>query len=294
MDEFLNYLILGISTGFVYSLIGMGFAILYKCSGVLNIAQGEVVIISAYIFYFISTQLGAPVAVAFVGTFLLAIILGLVIERAAMRPLIGQPLLTMVIVTLAIASLLRGLILWGWHGRTLSLPQFLPHGGVSVAGALISYEYIFFIICSIVIFTLLTFFFKYTRTGLAMLAVAESHHIAQSMGISVKRIIAISWALTCFTAAVGGILLTSISGVTIECTEIGLKSIAVVLLGGLESISGVMIAGPVVGIIEYVAAGYLDPLVGGGFRGVAPFVVLVIVIIFRPYGLFGLKKIERV
>ena len=155
MDEFLNYLILGISTGFVYSLIGMGFAILYKCSGVLNIAQGEVVIISAYIFYFISTQLGAPVAVAFVGTFLLAIILGLVIERAAMRPLIGQPLLTMVIVTLAIASLLRGLILWGWSGRTLSLPQFLPHGGVSVAGVLILYEYIFFIICSILIFTLL-------------------------------------------------------------------------------------------------------------------------------------------
>lgn len=294
MEEFLGYLILGVSTGFIYSLIGMGFIILYKCSGVLNLAQGEVVVISAYVFYALATQLGAPIAVAFIGTFLLAIILGLIIERFTMRPLIGQTLLTMVIVTLAIASLLRGFISLGWSGRTLTLPRFLPLTGINVAGVAVSYEYILFIVCSIIIFVLLTLFFKYTKTGLAMMAVAESHHIAQSLGISVKLIIAISWALACFTAAVGGILLTSIAGVCSETVGIGLKSIAVVLLGGLESIGGVMLAGPIIGIIEFVAAGYIDPVVGGGFRDVAPFIILIIVIIFKPHGFFGWKRIERV
>ena len=294
MAEFLSYLIPGIMTGFVYALIALGFVLIYKCSGVLNLAQGELVLVGAYIFYALSAQLGLPLSISILATFVLAIGLGFLIERLVMRPLIGQPILALIMVTLGIAVIVRGLMIMIWGPATLSLPRLFPVGGVRLMGTSISYEYLFFAIVSVVLFSILFLFFRYTRTGLRMMAVADDQQAAQSVGIRVRTVIALTWAIAAVVSSIGGILLTSIIGIHYSAVGIGLRAIAVVLVGGLQSVGGVLVAGPLIGAIEGLAAGYLDPLVGGGVRDVAAYVVLILVLIVRPFGFFGWKRIERV
>ena len=294
MAEFLSYIIPGIMTGFVYALIALGFVLIYKCSGVLNLAQGELVLFGAYIFYALSVQVGAPLLVSIPGTLVFAIVLGLLVERLIMRPLIGQPILALIMVTLGIGVILRGVMIMVWGPATLSLPRMFPIGGINLLGISISYEYLFFAIVSVVLFGILFLFFRYTRTGLRMMAVADDQQAAQSVGIRVKTVIAMAWAIAAIVSSIGGILLTSIIGVHYSAVGIGLRAIAVVLVGGLQSVGGVLVAGPLIGAIEGLAAGYLDPLVGGGVRDVVAYAVLILGLIVRPFGLFGWKRIERV
>jgi len=294
MTEFLSYLIPGIMTGFIYALIALGFVLIYKCSGVLNLAQGELVIIGAYVFYALRGQMGFPLSVSILGTIVSAIVLGLLVERLVIRPLIGQPILAVILVTLAIAVILRGLMIMIWGPATLSLPRLFPVGGINLVGISISYEHLFFAIVSVVLFGILFLFFRYAITGLRMMAVADDQQAAQSVGIRVSTVMAMAWAIAAIVSSVGGILLTSIIGVHYSATGVGLRAIAVVLAGGLQSVGGVLVAGPLIGAIESVAAGYLDPLVGGGVSDVAAYAVLILVLIVRPFGLFGWKKIERV
>ncbi|MEW6033264.1 MAG: branched-chain amino acid ABC transporter permease [Chloroflexota bacterium] len=294
MSEMLSYLIPGVMTGFVYALIALGFVLIYKCSGVLNLAQGELVIIGAYMFYALSAQAGLPAGVGIVGTLLLAIGLGFLVERLVMRPLIGQPILAVILVTLAVAGLLRGIMILVWGPDTLSLPRLFPLGGVDFLGVSISYAHLFFVLVSVVLFAVLFLFFRYSQRGLSMMAVADDQQASQSVGVRVTMVLAMAWAIAALVSATGGILLTSITGVHYSAVGIGLRAIAVVLAGGLESVGGVLIAGPLIGAMEGISAGYLDPLVGGGMRDVTAFVVLILVLMIRPYGLFGWKRIERV
>jgi branched-chain amino acid transport system permease protein len=149
---------------------------------------------------------------------------------------------------------------------------------------------------SIAVVAILMLFFRYTKSGLAMMATAEDEQVVQSAGIKVTTVYAISWAIACIVGVIGGIILGGVSGVMIPLAEIGLKAFAVVLLGGVDSIGGAIVAGIILGVLENVAAGYLDPLLpaGGGLASVLPFIVMIIVLIFRPYGLFGLQRIERI
>ena len=294
MSELLSYVIPGIANGSVYSLIALGFVLIYKCSGVLNLAQGELVIIGGYIFYLFTAQLGLPLWAGFLATFLFAMILGVAIERLALRPLLGQPLLALIIVTLVIGGLLKGVMMLGWGAETLSLPTLFPTGGIELVGILLSYEHIAFFIVSIVIGAALLLFFRYSRTGVEMMGTADDSQVTQSLGINVKGILTLSWVIACMVSALGGILMTSITGVHYTGVAIGMRALAVVLLGGLESLGGVLIAGPLIGVIEFVTAGYIDPIVGGGFRDVVPFVVMILALLIRPYGFFGWKRIERV
>lgn len=294
MHEFFSYLIPGIMTGAVYALIALGFVLIYKCSGVLNLAQGELVVIGAYAFYAFGAQIGLPLWAALLSTLLAAAIMGLLVERFAIRPLIGQPILSIILVTLALGGLLRGIMMLVWGPDTLSLPRLFPVGGLDVAGISVSYEHFFFLIVSLILIGVLTQFFRRSLLGLGMMATADDQQAAQAVGIRVTTVTAMAWVIAFLVSAVGGILLTSITGVHYSGVGIGLRAIAVVLLGGLESVIGVIIAGPLVGAIEAISAGYVDPLVGGGFRDVAAFVVMIIVLIFRPFGFFGWKRIERV
>jgi branched-chain amino acid transport system permease protein len=252
------------------------------------------VIIGAYIFYALGSQVGLPVWAAVLGTLVILAIIGLLIERLVMRPLIGQPILSVILVTLAVAGILSGIMILVWGPETLTLPRLFPEGGVTFLDVSISYERIFFMVVSLILFAILFVFFRFTSRGLSMMAVADDQQAAQSTGIRVSTVLAMTWAITAVVAGISGILLTSITGVHYSAVGIGLSAIAVVLVGGLQSVGGVFLAGPLIGAIEGVTAGYVDPYVGGSMREVTPYIVLVIVLMIRPSGFFGWKRIERV
>jgi branched-chain amino acid transport system permease protein len=294
MSEFLGYLIPGIMTGFVYALIALGFVLVFKSSGVLNLAQGQLVIIGAYIFYAVAVSVGLPLWAAVIATLVITALMGLLIERTVMRRMIGQPVLAVILITLAIGSILTGIMILVWGPGTLSLPRLFPDDGVNLLGVSISYSRICFMGVSLVLFAILFLFFRFSRLGLGLMAVADDQQAAQSVGIKVSTVLALSWAIAAVVSGIAGILITSVSGVHYSSVGIGLSAIAVVLVGGLESVGGVLVAGPLIGAIEGIAAGYLDPLTGGGMAEVSPYIVLVLVLMIKPSGLFGWKRIERV
>lgn len=294
MTEFLGYLICGIMVGSIYSLIALGFVLIYKASGVLNLAQGELVIIGAYFAITFLGNPGIPWPIGVTFTLLAVILMAFLIERLILRPLVGQPILALILMTLGLSMLLRGLMSAFWGDQTRLSPLVFPKEAVRIGVAFISYQYLWAFIACLALLVVFTFFFKFTKIGLAMRAVADDQQASQSLGIPIHRIFRNSWIVSGIVSAVGGILLTSLTGVHYSLTVMGLKSVSVVIVGGLESIVGSVIAGPMIGAIEYIAAGYIDPLVGGGFRDVAAYIVLMIVLIIRPYGFFGWKRIERV
>lgn len=295
MYEAFNFLITGIANGFIYSMIAIGFVLIYKCSSVFNFAQGEITILGAYIFYSAVVQFKLPIPLAILLTAGIAMILGLMIERLLLRPVIGQPVLAIVILTLALGGFIRGLMILIWGTNVLSLPPFFPKGGVHLGEIVtLSYPHIFFFVVCTVLIVFLGIYYQYSRGGLAMRAAADDVIVARTLGIKVTRVLATSWVIAGLLGAAAGILLTSVTGVHYMAVDVSFKAMTVLLLGGMESLAGVIIMGPILGIIETLVAGYLDPLFGGGLSEVASFVILLIVLIFLPYGIFGWKRIERV
>ena len=280
--------------GSIYSLVALGFVLIYKSSGIINVAQGQLLMVGAYVCWTFLVRFGMPFPVALALTILVAVILGLLIERLALRPLIGQPILAIVMMTIALAAFLDGMTSLLWGANWENFPDFIPRTPVIVGGISLSQQHIFAFVLAMSLLAVFSIFFRYTRLGLAMRATAEDHQVAQSLGIGVKRVFAMAWVIAAVVSALGGVLLGSINGINLTLSVLGLKVLPVVLLGGLESIPGAIIAGPIIGILETLAAGYLDQYVGGGIREVAPFVVLVLALMFKPYGLFGLQRIERV
>jgi branched-chain amino acid transport system permease protein len=295
MKEVIDYLIIGASNGCVYSLIAIGFILIFKCSKVFNFAQSEITILGAYLFYGATVQLKLPFIFGILMTLGIAVILSLTIERALLRPLIGQPIVSVIILTLALAGFMRGGMILIWGAEWLTLPSLFPKGGVHIGKiAILSYTNIFFIIVPLVFILLLGIYYRYSWGGLAMRVTADDTVVARLLGVKVTRVLAMSWIIASVVGAVGGILLTSVTGVHYLAVEIGFKSMAVAMVGGLESLAGVILMGPFLGIVETLLAGYLDPLVGGGLSEVAAFFVLLVVLVFRPHGIFGWRTIERV
>jgi len=284
----------GILTGGIYALIALGFVVIYKATGVFNFAQGEIVMVSAYICWALLVQFGLPLWISFALTFAFAAGLGLVVERFALRPMIGQPLLAAMMITLALIAVLDGLVTVIWGSRQEVLPDFFPRAPLHLGSVMISQQLLMGFGIAVALFVAFVLFFKRTKIGLGMRATAEDHQVSMSLGIKVSSSFAISWVIACIVAAVGGILLGSINGVNMNLAFLGLKAFPVVILGGLDSIPGAIIAGLLVGVLEKLATGYIDPLVGGGFAEIFPFIILLFVLLVRPYGLFGTKKIERI
>jgi len=295
MNEALNFLITGMANGFIYSMIAIGFTLIIKCSRVFNFAQGEITILGAYIFYAAIVQFNLPLPIAILMTAVAAVFLGIMIERMLIRPTIGQPILSTVILTLALGGVLRSLMILIWGQDLLSLPPFFPKGGVHLGQVVtLSYPHIFFFAVSIVLIVLLGIYYSYTRGGLAMRVTADDIVVARLLGINVTRILAMSWAIAALIGGAAGVLLTSVTGIHYGAVEVGFKAMTVTLVGGMESLAGVIIMGPVLGIIETMVAGYIDPLLGGSISEVASFIILLIFMVFRPHGILGWKTIERV
>jgi len=295
VEFFLQLVVNGLVIGSIYALVGMGFVIIYKSSSILNFAQGEFLMLGAYVCLAIFTTTKVPFLVAFAMTLGFSALLGVLLERVLLRPMIGEPVISVIMLTLGLSSVLKAIVQAIWGTDTRPYPEIFPTEPIHIGPLPISQGYLYSLGGVTILLVLLSLFFKYTRAGIAMRATAFSQQVALSMGISVKHMFALAWSIAAVVSAVGGVLLGGVrGGVDGALALFGLKVIPVVILGGLDSIGGAILAGFIMGILENLSGGYLDPLMGGGVKEVAPFVALVAILSLRPYGLFGKVKIERV
>jgi branched-chain amino acid transport system permease protein len=295
MTYLLQLVVTGFSLGMVYALVAIGFVIILKCSNAFNIAQGHFVLIGGYLGYTFLVTFHLPIWAALMAAIVTAALLGLVIERLILRPLVGQSELAIVMMTIALATVLEGITTLIWGGEYKTYHGVLPTITLKLGQISVPPESLIGLMVSVVSVALLMFLFHYTKIGLAMRATAEDLQVVQSLGIRATTVYAVSWVIASVVGVIGGILLGGVSGVMIPLAEIGLKAFAVVLLGGVNSIGGAIVAGIILGVLENIAAGYLDPLLpGGGLAQIFPFIVMIIVLIFKPYGLFGMTRIERI
>lgn len=295
MEQLLQTIIIGLVTGGLYALIGLGFVLIYKASGTLNIAQGQFVLLGAYIGYTLSGPVGLDWWIALPVTLAAVALVGALVEPLVLRPLSGQSPLTLILATLGVASCLDGImtLFWGSEVRVFAQPIF-PRDNINLLGTAVGKDQLYTLLMVALLAGGFSLFFKYSRIGLKMRAVSEDSQIAQSLSIKLSSVYRTAWMLAAGIAALGGVVFGSITAVDYMLVEIGLRSLAVVLLGGTESLLGVFIAGPMIGLIEIFGSSYVDPLVGGGMRSISAWVAMIVVLFFRPFGLFGLKKIERV
>jgi branched-chain amino acid transport system permease protein len=290
MDVFLQLTFTGLSNGMVYALVAVGFVIIYKASDVINFAQGEFLLLGAYLAFAFIAQIGLPWSLGVAATLVTALAVGLVVERFVLRPLIGEPIISMIMVTIGLSSVLKALVHAVWGAAPHSFPGFLPSTPINVLGVVVTADRLLTIGLAGALLTLFTLFFRYTRDGIAMRAIADDQQAALSMGISIKRVLAVAWAMSAAAAAVGGIMVANLVGVSHDISFVGLRVFPVVILGGLDSISGAIVGGAIIGLLESYTGGY----VGEGLNLIVPFIVLIVVLMVRPYGLFGKTIIERV
>ncbi|MFC1824892.1 branched-chain amino acid ABC transporter permease [Thermodesulfobacteriota bacterium] len=295
MAFFTQVLIDGILTGGVYALMALAVVLIVKSSSIFNFAHGSLVALTGFLLWQMMAEWHMNLLTAIPLQIVFIFVLAYLIQRLILNPLTGQSLMSAVMATIALGEVFNGVIVLFWPGPGRTLPKILPDALVKVGSVVISVESIInFVVCGLCFFIFLLFFQK-TKTGLAMRGTSEDHTLAQSEGIQVNWIFIISWFVAILVALVGGALVGAQYGVSfITLHALGMKSLAVVILGGMESILGAMTGGLMIGVLEMLGAGYLDPYVGGGFSEVAPFIILLIVLIFKPYGLFGYERIERV
>ncbi len=301
MEILFQLLITGVMVGSIYALVALGWTLIYKSSGVLNLAMGELTLIGAYVslqFY----NWGAPFPLALLATLGVGVLLGLLVERIFLRPLIGEPILTVIMVTVGLSFILRGIIglLWGTDTLVFNPPVF-PSQPVQLGNVVIGQVYVWSFVAAVVLLVVFVSFFKYTRWGLAMQATADDEMAALSVGVSAKFVYALAWAIAFMAAGVGGSLLGNINGVNVSVGYLGLLVLPAVVMGGLNSVPGAIAGGLIIGVLQNLAGGYLDNLtiagvqvIPGGAKDVFPFIVMTIALLFKPYGLFGWQRIERV
>lgn len=292
---FLQFLVSGIMIGGIYGLVALGLVLVYKSSRVLNLAHGSFLMILAWLCWSFAEQLGLPIWLSILLVLAISVLAGLAVERFMLRPLIGQPILAVIIATLALGYLLEGVAIMAWGADTKGMPEFIPREPIWLGPVSIAQHYLWAFGIAILLFVLLSLFFRYTKMGLGMQIVSEDQQVARSLGIRVKNILAQSWAFALVIAAIAGILYASLYSVNTGNAMVGLtKALPVILLGGLESLYGALVGGIIVGIFEIVVGGYIDPLVGGGFSNIAPLFLMLVILLVRPSGIFGWQRIERI
>jgi branched-chain amino acid transport system permease protein len=284
----------GVMIGLMYTLIALGFVLVYKATDAINFAQGEFVMFAGFVAAAGAYVAGLPfvACAALAVAAMIAFAFGL--ERVVLRPLIGRPVVAVIMATIGVAALLRGAatLIFGAGTRAIVMPVgdeplflgpvMLPP--VELVGAAVS----------LVFLVAFTWFFLYSRTGIAMRAVADSQQVAMAMGINVHRYFALAWAMAGIVSALGGVVWGAMLGVDNQLAVVGLKVFPVVILGGLDSVIGAVVGGLIVGVVENLSAGYLDPYVGGGTKDFIPYILMILALMVRPYGIFGRSRIERI
>jgi branched-chain amino acid transport system permease protein len=284
----------GLSIGLMYSLIALGFVLVYKATDAINFAQGEFVMLAGFVAAVALSVRGMPVIGAVLAAVAVMILFSFALERVVLRPLLGRPVVAVIMATIGLGAILRGLPPITVGGQTRALT--LPIGDTPVTFGPISLPpiQVLGVIVTLLFLALFSWFFLKSRMGIAMRAVADNQQVAMAMGINVERYFGLAWAMAGIVSAMGGVIWGSMLGVDTQLALVGLKVFPVVILGGLDSIIGAVIGGLIVGLVESLAAGYLDPYVGGGTKDFAPYVLMIIALMFKPYGIFGTHRIERV
>jgi len=290
----LALLLNGASIGLMYALIALGFVLVYKATDAINFAQGEFVMMAGLVAAAVLGADGTWLILAILVTLAVMIGFGFGLERVVLRPLLGRPVVAVIMATIGLAAVLRGLTPIVFGSATQGVPLPIGDEPIEIGPASLPPIQVLGAAVAILFFLAFSWFFKKSRMGVAMRAVADNQQVAQAMGINVERYFAIAWAMTGVVSALGGIIWGSMLGVDIQLALVGLKVFPVVILGGLDSIGGALLGGVIVGVVESLAAGYLDPYVGGGTKDFAPYVLMILVLMVRPYGIFGRRRIERV
>ena len=297
MQFFFEVLIGGLLSGVMYSLVALGFVLIYKASGVFNFAQGSLVFFAALTFVGLMEH-GLSFGVALAVTLGVMILLGLLIEKFVLRPLVNQPQISLFMATIGLSFLIEGLaqLLWGANVRGLDIGiQDEPLAWIADAtGVNVSKFDLAAAGIAAVLVTMLAFFFSRTRIGRALRAVADDHQAALAVGIPLQQIWGIVWAVAGFVALVAGLLWGARNGVQFALTFVALKALPVLILGGFDSVPGAIVGGLIIGSTEKLAEVYLGPHVGGGIEGWFPYVLALAFLLIRPEGLFGEKIIRRV
>ncbi|MFH2219619.1 MAG: branched-chain amino acid ABC transporter permease [Pseudomonadota bacterium] len=294
MELFLMTITTGIMVGGIYALVALGWVLIYKCSGVLNLAMGEMTLIGAYVsltFY----SMGMPFLLALLFSLVIGLVLGVLTERIFLDKLIGQPVLTVIMVTVGLSFFFKGTVelIWGTDTRVFDPPVFSMEP-IRLGPLVIGQVYLWSFVAAIILLCLFVGFFKYTRWGLAMQATADDEMAALSLGVSARFVYAAAWAIAFMASGVGGTLLGNINGLNISVSYLGLLVLPAVVLGGLNSVPGAIVGGIIIGILQNLCGAYLDRYFPGGVKEVAPFAFMVVFLLFKPHGLWGWERIERV
>ena len=292
MEFFLQLFFQGLSIGFLYALAALGFVMIFKSSSVLNFAHGELLAIGAFIFLVLAAWLKLPIWLAFLITIIGSFALGFIIERLFLRPLIGEALIEVIMLTVGLAAMFRGIMLVIFGGNLHNYPDFLPKDlTIQMGNINIPPVYVATFIIGLIFLVIFGLFFKYSSQGIYMRSVADNQPAALSLGVHVRRVFALSWASAALVCAISGIILGIMNGINVhDISVMGLKVFPVVILGGLESIGGAIIGGLIIGLLETFTGGYIST----SLKEVIPYIVLVFILLVKPYGLFGLVEIERV
>jgi branched-chain amino acid transport system permease protein len=297
MSYFFQLVTSGIVVGSIYALSGLGFVLIYKSSRVLNLAHGQFISLGAFITYALTVGAHIPIYISFLLSLIITFLLAMSVERIFLRRLIGEPIISVIMVTIGLMSILDGLIyLTPFGTENFSFPEFLPKAPIAMGGVSISWTQLVGVIITVILIAGFSWFFKKSTLGISMRAVSDDQMASMSIGISIPRVFGLAWAAAGFSAAAAGGIIANITGLNFDTlVSFGIIVFPVVILGGLDSIFGAVVAGVILGLIQQFAAGYLDGLWGlFGTANLVPWFILLIILLIKPHGLFGIHEIERV
>ena len=289
MSEFLEYSLVGLLSGGVTALVALSFVLIYKGTGVVNFAVGEIMMLGAYLYYAGTITFGLSPWLAFSLSLVAIGGLMIIVERAVLRPLSGQPAVAVLMATIGMASIVHGGVEAMWGGDTYSPPTLLPRTPVTMGEILIPGTVLGnFAVAAVLIMGFLAFF-RYSKTGIALRATASDPVTAATLGININYAQRLTWILSGLVGTVAGVLIASSAGLSPLLAASALGVFAAIILGGMDSILGAIVASVIIGLVEALGAGYL----GGKSRDIVPYVVVLAILALRPYGMFGTKTIER-
>jgi branched-chain amino acid transport system permease protein len=285
----------GLIVGALYGVVAMSFVLIYKASQVVNFAQGEFLLVGAWVCWWFLTDWQLPFLVGFLFTLIFMTLFGVILQVVVLRPLIGEPVISVIMATIGLGIFFQALMKWIFGVFAKPFPPVFGSGRTSVLGLEVQTIYLLSLGISIAIMVGFGWFFRASKQGLAMRATAFDQQVAQSLGISVPRVLAMSWAISAVVSAVAGVTVGMVNGVSSALSVYGIKVFPAVILGGLDSILGAVLGGLIVGVLENVAQ-YVDSqwLNWGNMYQIAPFYALLLILMIKPYGLFGTRNIERV
>lgn len=291
----LQLLVNGLVVGTLYGVVAMSFVLIYKATQVVNFAQGELLLIGAWVCWTLLTKYQVPFWLGMPMTLVFMFAFGILVQVVILRPLIGEPIISVIMVTIALSAVFQAALKWIYGVNPQPFPRVFTSQAVTIGSLQIQTVYVMSLVVSVLMMVGMAWFFKVSKWGLAMRATAFNQQVAQSLGISVKTVFAMAWAISAMVSAVAGVVVAVVNGVSSGLSIYGIKVFPAVILGGLDSIAGAVVGGIIIGLLENFAQ-FIDSeyLHWGNLYEIAPFYVLIIILMIKPYGLFGTKDIERV